>query len=189
MKITKLQFSETGLFESLKPYLSGRVFHVTKESNLSDILECGEIRPNQDGFYPSTFGPYNSFFGNRGCVCLFDYRPETAEHFEEHHKKCLPTQKASPESGIAIFFVSESVYPILKPWTLLKEEKAYREQVLPYLEVGHPGPIVLENIEEVFVVSVIEDPDVPIAVKIKRGLKEVVIGGNKVNKGNCKKIP
>ena len=173
VKITKLQLSETRLFESVFPYLNGRVFHVTKESNLNAILECGEIRPNQDDSYPSTFGPYNSFFGNRGCVCLFDYRPETADHFEEHHEKCLPTQTASPESGIAIFFISESVYPILKPWTHLNEEKAYREQVLPYLEVGHPGPIALENIDEVIVVSVIEDPDPPRAGLLARALKEV----------------
>jgi len=163
VKITKIQLSETGLVDSLLPYLSGRVFHVTKESNLNTILECGEIRPNQDASYPAAFGPYNSFFRNRGCVCLFDYRPETADNFEEYYNRCLPTYPASPESGIAIFFVSESVYPILKSWILWKEEEAYREMVLPYLEVGHPGPIVLGNIDEVIVVSVIEDPYSPFA--------------------------
>jgi hypothetical protein len=159
VKITKIQLSETGLFNSVIPYLIGRVFHVTKESNYNTILECGEIRPNQNCSYISTFGHYNSFFRNRGCISLFDYRPETWDHFKDHYYKCQPTDKASPESGIAIFFVSESVYPILKPWTLWKEEKAYREMVLPYLEVGHPGPIVLGNIDEVIVVSVIEAPD------------------------------
>jgi hypothetical protein len=45
--------------------------------------------------------------------------------------------------------------------------------VLPYLEVGHPGPIVLENIDEVIVISVIEDQDPPQALLFARALKEV----------------
>jgi hypothetical protein len=146
VNITKLRFSITGLFESLKPYLSDRVFHVTKESNSNPILECGEIRPNQNGSYPTTFGSKNSFFRNCNCVSLFDYRPDTAEHFEEYYNRCLSTFPASSKSGIAIFIISESVYPILKPWTLSKEEMAHRGNILPYLEVGHPGPIRLARI-------------------------------------------
>lgn len=158
MKITKLQFSKTGLFDSLFPYLDGRVFHVTKESYLLSIFDCGEIRPNQDGSYATSFGSSkDSFFRNRGCVSLFDYRSATAEQFKQFSERCLPTQPASPESGIAILFVSESVYPVLLPWTLCKEEQAYSEMIVPYLEAGHAGPLTLKNINEVIILSVIED--------------------------------
>jgi hypothetical protein len=45
------------------------------------------------------------------------------------------------------------------PWSLWKDEEAYREMVLPYLEIGHREPIGVENIDEVIIVSVVEDPD------------------------------
>lgn len=174
MKIRKLQFSETGRINSLFPYLDGRVFHVTKESYLDSIFECGEIRPNQDGFYDTTFGSStNSFFRNRGCVSLFDYRSATPEQFEMFLEKCSPTQPASPENSIAILFVSESIYPDLLPWTLWKDEEAHQEMILPYLEAGHPGPISLEKIDEVILVSVVEDPDSLVAA-LRRANKKIV---------------
>jgi len=160
MIIRKLQFSETGLIDSLFPYLNGRVFHVTKELNLDSILECGEIRPNQHGSYDTTFGSSgNSFFRNRGCVSLFDFRSATPEQFDMYMGRCSPTQPTSPETSIAVLFVTESVYSALLPWSLWKDEEAYREMVLPYLEIGHREPIGVENIDEVIIVSVVEDPD------------------------------
>ena len=173
MKITKLQLSETRLFDSVFPYLNGLVFHVTTESNLNDILKCGEIRPNPDGSYPSTFGPYNSFFRNRGCVCLFDYRPETADQFEEYHDRCLPTDPASPGIGHSNFFHFSICLSEPKTLDSMEGREAYKEMVLPYLEIGHPGPILLKKIDEVIVVSVIEDPDPPRAGFRARDLKEV----------------
>jgi hypothetical protein len=174
MRFRRLEFPETGLLDSLFPCLHGRVFHVTKESNLDTILSCGEIRPNRDGSYDTTFGSsMNSFFRNRGCISLFDYRSATSEQseqFEEFRGRCSPTQPASPAGGIALLFISKSVYSALLPWTLWKEEKAYRKMVLPHLEVGHAGPIPTERIDEVIVVSVIEDPN-SLAASLRRARK------------------
>ena len=160
MNITRLQFSESGLINSLFPYLEGRVFHVTKESNLDSILECGEIQPNKDGLYGTTFGSStNSFFRKRGCVSLFDYRSATQEQFDMFLGRCSPTQPASPEDRIAILFFNDSIYQDLLPWTMWKEEKAYREMILPYLEAGYLGPIAVEKVDEIIIVSVVEDPE------------------------------
>ena len=176
MKITRLQFSETGLFGFLLPYLKDRVFHVTNESNFDSILNCGEIRPNKEGPFHAPFGfSGNAFFRNRGCISLFDYRPETKAELDTQEKidfylfKCMPTLPATPETGIAILFIFESVYPALLPWTLWKEEEAWVERVVPYFETGHHGPIALKNIEEALLVSVLEDenPD-PIIVALRR---------------------
>jgi hypothetical protein len=160
MKITRLHFSESGLLNSLLPYLEGRVFHVTKESYLDSILECGEIRPNKDGSYDTTFGSSTiSFFRKRGCVSLFDFRSATQKQLDMFLGRCSPTQPASPEDGIAILFLNDSIYQELLPWTMRKEEEAYREMILPYLEAGYPGPIAVEKVDEIIIVSVVEDPE------------------------------
>ena len=66
-KITKLRHSAP--FGAVRSRLEGRVFHVSRLSNLDPILTSGEIRPNQDATFATTFGSSsNSFFRNRGCV-------------------------------------------------------------------------------------------------------------------------
>jgi hypothetical protein len=101
--VTRLRLSEAGLFTAVLPLLEGRVFHVSRLSNLELILACGDIRPNQDGSLEATFGSTaNSFFRNRGCVSLFDYRSVAPEELADAAMKCSPTQPATPESGIVI---------------------------------------------------------------------------------------
>jgi len=157
VKITELQLPITGLYDSIFPHFDGRVFHGTDES-IHDILRCGEIRPNLLNQYPSPYGGYSSFFKKRGCVALFDYRSTTTEHFKEHYSKCMPTYPAKSGGVLAYLFVSNSVYPDLLPWTLWKEEKTWSDMIVPYIEIGHRGPITLEKIEEILLVLVINDP-------------------------------
>jgi hypothetical protein len=156
--VTKLRCPEAELIESVFSRLKGRVFHVTREAYLDSIIECGEIRPNMDGSYSTTFGSSgNSFFRNRDCVSLFDFKSPTPEKIDEYAERCWPLQPVSEDDGIAVLFISESLYPALLPWTLWKEQEAYREIVVPYIEAGHPGPIPIEKVDEILIVSVIED--------------------------------
>src|SRR6266404_5846055 len=144
MIVRKLLLYETRLFHAIFPRLDRRVFHVSRLSNMGPILASGEIRPNSQGSFATTFGfSGNSFFRNRSCVSLFDLRSATPEERDASVGKCSPTKPASPESGIAIFMLSSSTYPRLLPWSLWKQEKAWKEMVVPYIEAGHPGPIPL----------------------------------------------
>lgn len=175
MRITKLRILETKLLDALLPRLQGRLFHVSSLSNLDSITESGEIRPNQDGKYTTTFGSSaNSFFRNRNCVSLFDYRSVTPEEFDDALGKCSPTRPASPDSGIAIFLLGSSVNPALLPWSLWKQEEAWKEMVVPYVEAGHHGPISLALVDETIVVEVDEDPDSVFAVNRRARKKRTV---------------
>jgi hypothetical protein len=158
--LTKLRLSETGLSTAVRPLLEGRVFHVSRLSNLELILACREIRPNQDGALATTFGSAaNSFFRNRGCVSLFDYRSVSPEELTDATMKCSPTQPATPESGIVIFMLAAASCPALLSWQLWKAEQAWREMVVPHIEAGHHGPIPLALVDEIICIEIEEDPN------------------------------
>jgi len=157
-KITKLRHSAP--FGAVRSRLEGRVFHVSRLSNLDPILTSGEIRPNQDATFATTFGSSsNSFFRNRGCVSLFDYRSVTPDELEDSVFKCSPMQPATPQSGIAIFMLAVSTCPPLLSWKLWKEQGAMAEMVVPYVEAGHQGPISLSLVDEIICIEVVEDPN------------------------------
>ncbi len=168
MKETKLALSERGLNESLLPRLRGRVFYLTLLSNLERINQAGEIRPNSSGAYPGPLSHYNSFFKNRGCVCLFDYRTVSEDKLNISLGKCSPATWIgfSPGSGLAIFLLARDRCPDLLPWTLWEEQEAWREMVVPHVEAGHEGPISLELIDEVLCVEV-EPDDHPLVVALR----------------------
>jgi hypothetical protein len=158
MKITEMQLPESGLFDALFPRLNGRVFHGTNES-IHQILHCDEIRPNQHGLHSGYYGSFtNSFFKKRGCVSFFDYRSTDTEQFEQFCWRCRPTNHAKPGAVLAYLFLSPSAYSDLILWTLWKTEGEPPEMILPYLEVGHPGPITLDKIEEIILVLVTQNP-------------------------------
>ena len=118
LETINLNFPETDLFDSVLPYLKGHVFHVTKLTNLEIIIQCGEISPNNEERFQTSFGSSNSFFRNRNCVSLFDYRIIETELFDQYAYRCLPTQAASPECGIAVLLTSEHIHPSLLSWDL-----------------------------------------------------------------------
>ena len=173
---TKLRLSEKGLLNALLPRLEGRVFHVTLLTTLDLILRSEEIRPNKLGSYDSPFGSSNSFFRNRGCVSLFDYRSVTPEELDDSLGKCSPIQPIQarlPDSGIAIFLLSPLRCPALLPWSLLKQEEAWTEMVVPYVETGHEGPISLALVDEVICVEVELDEELGrIIAALRRGRKQ-----------------
>jgi hypothetical protein len=157
--ITFLRLSGN-LFKAVYPRLQGRVFHVSLFSNLGQILGTGNILPNQHGQFTTTFGSSeNSFFRNRGCVSLFDYRSVTQEELNDSVFKCSPMQPAYSGSAVAIFMLADSTCPPLLSWQMWKEAKAWSEMVVPYVEMGHHGPLPLSLVDEIMCVEVIKDRD------------------------------
>lgn len=153
--------SESESLDDIEEYLQGKVFHVTRLAYLPSIIECGEIRTNNDGVLPTTFGSSdNASFKNRNCVSLFDYRPDPTEEIRDFRLRCYPFSPARPPNGaIAILILKPEVYDNLIPWTLWKEENALREMVVPHVEAGYPGQISIDLVEEIISVEITEDPE------------------------------
>ena len=127
---------------------------------LTSIIECGEIRPNADGALPTTFGSSkNAFFRNRNCVSLFDYRLEPTEEIKDFRRRCYPFAPARPPNGpVAVLILNPEVCGVLVPWTKWKEEEAWSEMVVPYVEAGYPGPLPFRLVSEIISVQQTEDP-------------------------------
>jgi len=160
VQVIEFNRTEEESLADVEAMLEGRVFHVTRRPFWEAIVTSGEIRPNADGCLPTTFGSSsNSFFKNRGCVSIFDYRSPADETIREFRMRCWPFQPAmAGGEGIAVLILKVSTYGNLVPWTKWKEENALREMVVPYVEAGHPGPIPLSEIEQVILLHVAENP-------------------------------
>ena len=160
MKINKTFIrNESESLNDIEAYLEGKVFHVTRLAYLPLIIQSGEIRSNKDKALRTTFGVYNAFFNNRDCVSLFDYRQKPNNKVTDFRGRCDPLKPAYPPNGpIAILILKPSVYDDLIPWTLRNKEKAFSEQIVPYVEVGYPGAIPLSHVEEIISVEITEDP-------------------------------
>lgn len=158
--------SETDRLEDLQALIEGQVFHVTKRAYWPSIVATGAIVPNSRGKLPTTFGASsNSFFRNRGCVSVFDYRAPPSDEVVDFRRRCWPFQAAVPnEEGIAILILNASLYPALISWDRWKEEQVWREMVVPYVEAGHPGPISVEAIDRAIFLRLMEDPNCHAAI-------------------------
>ena len=141
-------------------HLLGRVFHVSPIANLASIEGSGSIDPSCPGV--EGFGSTNGFFKSRGCVSLFDLRDPSPEHLELYLWRCHPLQPAmTRDLDVAIFFLDKSAHEALVSWRLWKEEKAYMQRVVPYLEAGFPGPLSLERINQLLLIKLREREDLP----------------------------
>jgi len=160
VKITTFARRETDSLDDILSLLQGRIFHVTKHAYLSSILADGEIKTNTDGSLPTTFGSSsNAFFRKRGCVALFDYRPEPTEEMMFYRRKCWPFMPARGcDDGIAILILKAEAHAAVIPWTRWKEEGDAKEMVVPFVEVGYRGPISVELVDEVLCLKLEEDP-------------------------------
>jgi hypothetical protein len=157
VKTTKYIRRETESLDDISSHLEGRVFHVTKLAYLDAILTSGEIRPNGDCSLPTTFGYLaNGFFRKRNCISLFDYRLEATDEIRDFRARCWPFQHA--RDGIAILVLVPEIHAALIPWTRWKEEEAFGDQVVPYVEAGYPGSISINLIDEVICLTREEDP-------------------------------
>lgn len=160
MRVLNLRRKEGVSLADVDAMIEGHVFHVTRFAYWEAISVCGEVRPNTDGQLPSSFGfSDNSYFKNRGCVSLFDYRTPPDDTILDFRRRCHPFQPAKPGGdGIAILVLSKSAHGNLVPWTRCKEENALCEMVVPYVEIGHPGPISFSKIDQVIFLHIEEDP-------------------------------
>lgn len=161
--ITAMEFtrSESESFADVEALLEGCVFHVTRREYWPVIQRSGTVLPNNDGDLPTTFGSStNSFFRNRGCISVFDYRAPPDGEIIDFRRRCYPFQPASPGGeGIVVLILNPSVHERLLPWTLWQDEKAYTEMVVPYVEAGHVGPLSLHLVDRVIYMRRTEDPN------------------------------
>lgn len=161
--------SESDSLEDLVEALEDRVFHSTRLSYLPSILARGAILPfSQSGV--TAYGYPNGFFKRRGCVSVFDYRQRPPTDIDR--QKCSPFYPAQPGGdGVAILFLSRTAHTCLIPWTVWQEERAYGEMIVPYVEAGYPGAISTRLIDEIFELTLTEDPESHAAL-LRRALRQ-----------------
>lgn len=142
------------LEETLFPRLAGSVFHVTTQGAAKQIIADGEIRNNKSGQFEFMFPQAeNSYFRQRGCVCLFDLRSKSQEEIEEALTKYYFINPYSTDKPV-FFILNTSFYPDLVPYTEYLNEKAYDTVIIPHVEVGYLGNISLEMISMILWVEV-----------------------------------
>lgn len=139
MKVSRLHIDSGDPLDKLMSHLEGKVFHVTKQDNWTRIKSSGEIKPNTRGDLETSFGSSsNSYFKNKDCVSVFDYRKIHEDKPKEFIRRCRPTKPLSEESGIAIIIFKPDIYSKLLLWEDWKTADV-KQMVVPYLEAGHPG--------------------------------------------------
>jgi hypothetical protein len=172
-EIRELSLHSDQLRDTLLPLLLGRVFHVTRRNVSEQILAEGVIQANANSELPTVFGSSNSFFRKRGCISFFDYRSATAEQIEAALGKCSPYHLPSSnpellnEPSVSYLFLSEAAQDRLISWSKWKEEEAYSDKVVPWVEAGYPGEVPLTFIERVLHVT-IDYPTDSLAAKLHR---------------------
>ena len=151
---------ETELHDRLFPLVEGRVFHVTRRTNLESIFESGGLHPDRKREYPTTFGSaYNSYFRNRDCVPVFDLVHPTDEQIESRLTDCWPFMPAKPGADIAILILSPDAHGDLVSWIRSREDLVPGEMIVPYVEAGYPTFLPLSLVDEIIEVEVQEVPD------------------------------
>lgn len=147
---TALRIHNRDLKDALLPRLTNRVFHVTTGRAVFQVMSDGVIRANADGRFSFTFGQSeNSYFRKRNCVSVFDLRARTPEQIEDSLGKYYFLNPSFAENRPVYLFLNASCFDKLVPWTKWKEERAWREMIVPYVEAGYPGDLEFNLIDEV----------------------------------------
>jgi len=157
MEKSCIRIEKENPFDVLLPKLTGKIFHVSRKINLEQIELSGKIKPSNGGDFITTFGS-KSYFGNKGCICLFDYRDIDNEKSQKFIHRCRPTDPLMNGNEIVIFMLSERLYSNVLPWNEW-ENNGGGTNVVPYVEVGYPGEIYLSDIDHMITVSYEEDKD------------------------------
>ena len=157
----------------LLPHLLEHVFHVTTRAAYAGILTDGRIRPNQNGNFAFTFGQSeSSYFRRRGCVSVFDFRGVNSERLEEALLRYYFLNPSFTDNQPVFLFLNTACFERLVPWSRWKDEKAYGEMVIPYVEAGYPGDIPVSLIDGVLRVEV-DKPVGPLEAAIRAAHDEV----------------
>ena len=150
--LVKLQTNN--YYNELRNLLIGHVFHVTCNENYIEIVKSLAVAPNTLSKNESPFGlTVNGFFRKRNCVSMFDYRECTSDGWLQHEYDCLPTMPLAKCGKIAVMYLVKNDYYKLISWENWKSENAYSDRIVPYIEIGHPGPIYISSISDVIIVE------------------------------------
>jgi hypothetical protein len=157
IEISQIHIESGDPLDKLMNHLEGRVFHVTKACYWPEIYASGEINPNINGELKTSFGSSkNSYFKNKGCVSLFDYRNIYEEEPQKHMYKCCPTNPLNADSGIAILIFKPEIHSKLQSWEGWKNGDL-SQMVVPHVEAGYFGSIPLSLVKKVIIVTISED--------------------------------
>lgn len=150
---------ERSLRERLLPILKGRVFHVTGSEAYQHIVLDGAVRPNDKGAFNTNFGFSElSYFRRRGCVSVCDFRDVTDDELEEGLRKYNCLRPVHDWSLVAYLVLGEEAQQSVITWAQAVQEDGLTIQGVPRIEGGYPGPLAVEELEEVILVEIIADP-------------------------------
>lgn len=142
------------------PILRGNVFHLTNRSGLKGITKDGLIRNNKNGEFQYTYPQSaRSYARKRGYVSLFDLRTTSDDELEKALSNFYFLNPPFVDNTPLFLIISVALYPTLIPWTKARDEDAWKEMFIPYVEIFHQGDIPVSSISRV------------ISVKIKRERK------------------
>lgn len=151
MKRSTVRIPYRQITTQLTPIVRGRVLHITCAASLRSILADGAVSGNADGRFASSFGSSkNGFFRLRNAVSVFDYRSVSDVEFEGAWMKCGPHRAfAQCRYRIVLLFLAPESYPRLINWERWRQEQAWEQMLVPYVEAGYPAPLPLDAIEEI----------------------------------------
>ncbi len=154
-----LTLPERELTATVLPMLTGRVFHVTSGEAYMRIAEHGSIKANDQADLSTSFEFSNlSYFRRRGCVSVCDLREKTDEEVRDGLGKYNFIRPRQEWLVVAYLFLGESARERLVTWADAVREAGATIQGVPHIEAGHPGPVSVDEVEEVLLVEVIPDP-------------------------------
>ncbi|MDZ5459273.1 hypothetical protein [Azohydromonas lata] len=154
MKFEAISLSYGSATRKIVPRLKGRVFHITSPANFISIIKSGAISNNQNGVFPKNWN-CSSYFANKGCVSVCDLvnnkKPRvTRQRFLSDYRIFGQGWGATT----VFMFLSPFAHKQLITWRSWQKEKAYGQQVVPDLESGFPGEILLGDIEEIWFLTI-----------------------------------
>ena len=167
-----LSVHKRDLSTKLLPLLVGRVFHITTHMAYARILVDGMIKSNKNEDFECTFGQSeNSYFRKRGCVSVFDFRSVTPEQLEDALSKYYFLNPSFANNQPVFLFLNPACFERLVPWSRWKDEQAFGEMVIPYVEAGYPDDIHLALIDAALRVEV-DNPPSPLELAIRAAHEE-----------------
>ena len=153
MRIEKQKSLSSELKERYLPVLTGEIFHVTSPESAKSILSSRYINPvSFPGIKPKWAGSPKSYFGEMGCVSVCDLTGENAFKVDTSINKYYFLNPKNESLVVYMIFYPE-ISADLIPWQSWKENGA-SNQIVPYLEAGHKGPISIEYISRIIEVEI-----------------------------------
>jgi|CXWL01.1.fsa_nt_gi hypothetical protein len=155
LKIENLSCHESQLRDFMLPILRGNVFHLTNRSGLKGITKDGLIRNNKNDEFPYTYPQSaRSYARKRGCVSLFDLRTTSDDELEKALSNFYFLNPPFVDNNPIFLILSPSLYPVLIPWTQARDEHAWKEAFIPYVESFYQGNVPASNLSRVIAAKI-----------------------------------